>query len=154
MQGYPTICMKIKGKKNSCRGYPTMFMKTGDLTVISNDIDENKPLNTRSALAQRAMLSGFIVCSPRREFTSRNGGLKLPLRGRHYGRPAGGRSSSTHPDRPPISQSFTLMRQPARIGNRQPTTDNKLLPPRGRTVADVESGGIKEIIKLKVVPNG
>jgi hypothetical protein len=89
MQGYPTICMKIKGKKNSCRGYPTMFMKTGDLTVISNDIDENKPLNTRSALAQRAMLSGFIVCSPRREFTSRNGGLKLALRGRHYGRSAG-----------------------------------------------------------------
>jgi hypothetical protein len=37
-----------------------MFMKTGDLTVISDDIDENKPLNTRSALAQRAMLSGFV----------------------------------------------------------------------------------------------
>ena len=66
-----------------------MFMKTGDLTVISDDIDENKPLNTRSALAQRAMLSGSIVCSPRREFTSRNGRLKLPLRGRHYGRLAG-----------------------------------------------------------------
>jgi hypothetical protein len=66
-----------------------MFMKTGDLTVISDDIDENKPLNTRSALAQRAMLSGFIVCSPRPEFASRNGGLKLPLRGRHYGQPAG-----------------------------------------------------------------
>jgi hypothetical protein len=37
-----------------------MFMKTGDLTVISDDIDENKPLNPRSALAQRAMLSGFV----------------------------------------------------------------------------------------------
>ena len=45
-----------KGQKNSDRGYPTMFMKTGNLTVLSDDIDENKPLNTRSALAQRAML--------------------------------------------------------------------------------------------------
>jgi len=123
-----------KGQKNSCRGYPTMFMKTGDLTVISDDIDENKPLNTRSALAQRAMLSGFIVCSPRREFTSRNGGLKLPLRGRHYGRPAGAeRGSATHPCRLPISQSFTVMRQPARIG--EPRTGNRQLirtPPPAR----------------------
>jgi len=78
-----------KGQKNSDRGYPTIYMKTGNLTVLSDDMDENKPLNTRSALAQRAMLSGSIVCSPRREFTSRNGGLKLPLRGRHYGRPTG-----------------------------------------------------------------
>jgi hypothetical protein len=31
-----------------------MFMKTGNLTVLSDDIDENKPLNTRSALEQRA----------------------------------------------------------------------------------------------------
>jgi len=53
MQGYPTICMKIKGKKNSYRGYPTMFMKTGNLTVLTDDIDENKPFNTPSALAQR-----------------------------------------------------------------------------------------------------
>jgi len=60
-QGYPTICMKIKGKKNSYRGYPTMFMKTRNLTVLSDDMHENKPLNTRSALAQRVMLSGFVA---------------------------------------------------------------------------------------------
>ena len=53
-----------KGQKNSDRGHPTMFMKTSNLTVLSDDVDENKQLNTRSALAQRAMLSGFIVCSP------------------------------------------------------------------------------------------
>ena len=35
-------------------------MKTGNLTVISDDIDENKTLNTRFALAQRAILSGFV----------------------------------------------------------------------------------------------
>ena len=49
-----------KGQKNSDRGYPTIYMKTGNLTVISDDIDENKTLNTRFALAQRAILSGFV----------------------------------------------------------------------------------------------
>ena len=42
------------------QGYPTMFMKTGNLIVLSDDVDENTPLNTRSVLAQRAMLSSFI----------------------------------------------------------------------------------------------
>jgi hypothetical protein len=50
-----------KGQKNSDRGYPTIYMKTGNLIVLSDDVDENTPLNTRSALAQRAMLSGFVV---------------------------------------------------------------------------------------------
>jgi len=50
-----------KGQKNSDRGYPTIYMKTGNLTVLSDDMDENKPLNTRSALAQRVMLSGFVA---------------------------------------------------------------------------------------------
>ena len=93
-----------KGQKNSYRGYPTMFMKTGNLTVPSDDIDENKPLNTRSALAQEPILSGFVgnICSPRREFTSRNGGLKLPLRGATTAGWLAERSSATHPYRPPI----------------------------------------------------
>jgi hypothetical protein len=30
-----------------------MYMKTGNLTVLSDDIYENKPFNTPSALAQR-----------------------------------------------------------------------------------------------------
>ena len=37
-----------------------MFMKTSNLTVLSDDINENKELNTRSVFAQRAMLSGFV----------------------------------------------------------------------------------------------
>jgi hypothetical protein len=49
-----------KGQKNSDRGYPTIYMKTGNLIVLSDDVDENTPLNTRSVLAQRAMLSSFI----------------------------------------------------------------------------------------------
>jgi hypothetical protein len=49
-----------KGQKNSDRRYPTIYMKTGNLIVLSDDVDENKQLNTRSALAERAMLSGFV----------------------------------------------------------------------------------------------
>ena len=37
-----------------------MFMKTSDLTVISDDIDENKPLNTLSALAQRVTRTRLV----------------------------------------------------------------------------------------------
>ena len=48
-----------------------MFMKTGDLTVLSDDIDENKPLNTPSALAQHADLFGRSAVRAERQPKSR-----------------------------------------------------------------------------------
>jgi hypothetical protein len=100
-----------KGQKNSYRGYPTMFMKTSNLTVLSDDIDENKPLNARSALAQRAMPSGFIgnsLFAATRVYLAKRRGLKLPLRGATMADWLAERGAGTHPYRPPISQSFTL----------------------------------------------
>jgi hypothetical protein len=54
-----------KEPKNCYRGYPTMFMKTSKLTALSDDIDENKPLSTRSALAQSAMQARTCLVGPR-----------------------------------------------------------------------------------------
>jgi len=42
MQVYPTMFMKTKGEKSERWVYPTMLMKTSMLSVLSNDVHENK----------------------------------------------------------------------------------------------------------------
>ena len=42
MQVYPTIFMKTKGEKNEHGVSSTMLMKTSMLSVLSNDVYENK----------------------------------------------------------------------------------------------------------------
>ena len=42
MQVYPTISMKTKGEKKEHGVSPTMLMKTSMLSVLSNDVYENK----------------------------------------------------------------------------------------------------------------
>ena len=42
MQVYPTMFMKTKGEKKEHGVSPTMLMKTSMLSVLSNDVYENK----------------------------------------------------------------------------------------------------------------
>ena len=42
MQVYPTICMKTKVEKDEHGVSPTMLMKTSMLSVLSDDVYENK----------------------------------------------------------------------------------------------------------------
>ena len=53
MQVYPTICMKTKGEKKETWVSPTMLMKTSMLSVLSDDVIENKGVN----ICARSLLS-------------------------------------------------------------------------------------------------
>jgi hypothetical protein len=115
-----------------------MCMKTSNLTVLTDDVDENKPLNTRSAFAQRAMLSGFIgnsLLAATRVYLAKRrleaGSARAPLR------PAGWRMVP-----PPISRHCPdPLRQKKRDWSRQSlkwrtklALTTKTLPRRVETV--------------------
>jgi hypothetical protein len=137
-----------------------MFMKTSNLTVLSDDIDENKPLNTRSALAQREMISGLVdnrLFAATRVYLAQRrleaASARAPLRPAGWCR-ARLRDSSLSSTNIAEFHCDAPARQNRGTENRQPTTDKNASPRTGEWCLEVGSSGIKEMLKMKVDPNG